>query len=273
MRYRGPLLVLLSFLLALPAMAAPWQASPDLDAAFARDGVQGTLLVYDEGGDRWLAHDAARARHRYLPASTFKLFNAMVALDTGAVKDEYEVIRWDGKQRGDPRNPIPEWNRDNSLASGIRYSTVWFYQEVARRAGQARMQQWIDKVGYGNRDIGGGIDHFWLGGALRISAEEQVGFLRRLADGTLPFSERAQEAVRRISITEAQPHYVLHAKTGWGSGAAADGKTDLGWYVGWVEARGRRWFFAMNMDLRDPADGAKRVGLVKDALARLGAID
>jgi hypothetical protein len=113
------------------------------------------------------------------------------------------VIRWDGKVRGLKDSPVAEWNRDNSLASGMRYSTVWFYQEVARRAGERRMQQWIDKAGYGNRDIGGGIDTFWLSGALRISAEQQIDFLRRLADDRLPFSPRAQEIVRRISITDA----------------------------------------------------------------------
>jgi beta-lactamase class D len=272
MRRWLPLLALLGCLLAPPATAAPWIERPDWTAAFDRAGLQGTMLVYDEQADRWLVHDADRAKRRYLPASTFKLFNALVALDTGAVKDEYETVRWDGKIRRIGGQPMPEWNRDNSLASGMRYSTVWLYQEMARRAGQARMQQWIDRAGYGNRDTGGGIDRFWLGGALRISAVEQIAFLRRLADGGLPFSARAQEAVRRISITEAQPRYVLHAKTGWGTQAAADGRTDLGWYVGWVEARGRRWFFAMNIDLRDPADAGKRVVLAKELLRQARAL-
>ncbi|TPG11420.1 class D beta-lactamase [Rhodanobacter glycinis] len=250
-----------------------WRDHPQWQSSFARAGVKGTLLVYDEKADVWHVSDAARSRQAFLPASTFKLFNALVALDSGAVKDEFEVIRWDGKVRGLKDSPVAEWNRDNSLASGMRYSTVWFYQEVARRAGEQRMQQWIDKAGYGNRDISGGIDTFWLNGALRISAEQQIDFLRRLADDKLPFSPRAQEIVRRISITESAPAYVLHAKTGWGT-QAAQNKTndDLGWYVGWVEHAGRRWFFAMNIDLPAPDDAAKRMPLTKQLLTQLGAL-
>ena len=133
----------------------------------------------------------------------------MVALDTGAVMDEYEVIHWDGVKR-----QFDGWNRDHSLASAMKFSAVWFYQEMARRAGQQRMQEWIDKVGYGNRDIGGGIDRFWLSGKLRISAVQQIEFLRRLAHGTLPFSQIAQEAARRITIVDDAPvcwtEYFLH---------------------------------------------------------------
>ncbi|MFC4763231.1 class D beta-lactamase [Dyella koreensis] len=270
-------LYLLSFALiglGRPVQAAPWQEHPEWRATFTKVGVPpGTMLVYDEKADAWHVLDAQRARHGYLPASTFKLFNALVALETGAVKDEYEVIRWDGKTRGPADSPITEWNRDNSLASGMRYSTLWFYQEVARRAGEQHMQAWIDKVGYGNRDISGGIDQFWLNGKLRISAEQQVDFLRRLADNKLPFSARAQETVRRISITESQPGYELHAKTGFGSDAAQNAAHDgLGWYVGWVEHDGRRWFFALNVDLPKFSDAPKRVALAKQLLTQLGAL-
>ncbi|SFR94546.1 beta-lactamase class D [Dyella sp. OK004] len=260
--------------LGRPAQAAVWQEHPEWRALFTKAGVPpGTMLVYDEKADAWHVLDAQRARHGYLPASTFKLFNALVALETGAVKDEYEVIRWDGKTRGPADSPIAEWNRDNSLASGMRYSTLWFYQEVARRAGEQRMQAWIDKVGYGNRDINGGIDHFWLGGKLRISAEQQVDFLRRLADNKLPFSSSAQEAVRRISITESQPGYELHAKTGFGNDAAQNAAHDgLGWYVGWIERDGRRWFFALNVDMPRFSDAPKRVALAKQLLTQLGAL-
>jgi len=132
-----------------------WREQPDWKAEFASRGVTGTALIYDERDDAFLVYDRARAVKPFLPASTFKVFNALVALETGAVKDEYEVIRWDGVKR-----KFDGWNRDHSLASAMKFSAVWFYQEMARRAGAQRMQEWIDKVGYGNRDIGGGIDQF-----------------------------------------------------------------------------------------------------------------
>jgi beta-lactamase class D len=250
------------------AADALWEEHPEWATQFSQRGVAGTAVIYEEASNRTLVFDRKRAQMRFSPASTFKVFNAMVALETGAVKDEYEVIRWDGVERR-----FPDWNRDHSLASGMKFSVVWFYQEMARRAGQRRMQHWIDEVGYGNRDIGGGIDRFWLSGALRISAVEEIGFLRRLAAGTLPFSARSQEAVRRITIQESAPEYVLHGKTGWAMHEDIQRDADLGWYVGWVERGGKRWFFAINIDMPRGADDApKRVAIGRALLASLGAL-
>lgn len=268
--------VLLALVISTGIHAAEWRERPDWGKVFAEAHVHGTMLVYDEAARTMEVFDANRARRPYLPASTFKVFNALVAIDTGAVADEFETIAWDGKVRSIGGKPMTEWNRANSLASGMRYSTVWFYQEVARRAGEQRMQSWIDKADYGNRDIGGGIDQFWLSGKLRISAEQQIAFLRRLADGTLPFSARAQEIVRRITIYEAGSGFVLHAKTGWGTHAAQtdadpDKSADIGWYVGWVEHAGNRWFFALNIDIAQADDAAKRTTIARTILTGAGA--
>jgi beta-lactamase class D len=248
--------------------AASWHEHPEWQSEFTDRGVSGTALIWDERADAFDVYDRARAETPLLPASTFKVFNALVALDTGAVKDEYEVIRWDGVQRR-----FDGWNRDHSLASGMKFSAVWFYQEIARRAGPQRMQEWIDKVGYGNRDIGGGIDRFWLSGKLRISAVQQIEFLRRLARGTLPFSARAQEAVRRITIVDAAPDYTLHGKTGWASKGDNGRDVDLGWYVGWIEREGRRWFYALNIDMPNGDDDtSKRQIIARALLAKSGAL-
>jgi beta-lactamase class D len=257
--------VLLAAVSALPAWAAEvWQVRPEWAEAFKAQSVTGTMLVYDEAVSRYEVFDRKRAETAFAPASTFKIFNALTALETGVIKDEHETLRWDGIQRW-----RADWNRDHDLASGMKYSVVWYYQEIARRIGQARMQSWIDRAGYGNRDISGGIDRFWLGrGGLRISAVEQIAFLRRLATDTLPFSARSQDIVRRITIVEQAEAYTLHAKTGWKS---VEGETDLGWYVGWVERDGKRWFFALNIDMTD-GDAPKRALLAKALLVKAGAL-
>jgi beta-lactamase class D len=257
-------------LLSFSAVAGEpqWREHPEWKTEFADRGIAGTALIFDEKENRFDVFDRARAETPFIPASTFKVFNALVALETGAVKDEYEVIRWDGVKRS-----FETWNRDHSLASAMKFSAVWFYQEMARRAGQARMQEWIDKVGYGNRDLGGGIDHFWLNGNLRISAVQQIDFLQRLARNTLPFSDRNQETVRRITIVDAAPNYVMHGKTGWAPAADAKRDVDLGWYVGWVERDGRRWFYALNIDMPKQGDDApKRTLLARALLERVAAL-
>ena len=261
------ILCLAALLLATTTHAAApaWAETPVWATVFAEAGVEGTLLVYDEQADTWRVHDATRAREGFIPASTFKIFNALVALETGAVADEFEVIKWDGEKRW-----LPIWNRDHSLASAMKYSVVWLNQEVARRAGAERMQHWLDAADYGNHDRGGSVDHFWLDGPLRITAEQQIAFLRRLADGTLPFAKRHQETVRRLTTIEDGPDYTLHGKTGWAT-KVHDGK-DLGWLVGWAERGGRRWFFALNIDMTDKEDGAKRHLIARRVLVDLGAL-
>ena len=262
--------VLLSALLFWPALAPArgdtWREHPEWATEFSGRGVSGSIVVYDEGAQAWHVFDRARAESRYSPASTFKLFNALVALESGAVADEHEVMRWDGVKR-----TFDDWNRDHTLASGMKHSVVWYYQAVARRIGAARMQAWLDRVGYGNRDIGGGIDRFWLDGALRISQVEQVRFLQRLATGSLPFRPDVQEAVRRIAIVEAAPGWVLYAKTGWALVGAE--QADFGWYVGWLERDGRRWLFALTIDMpRAREDAPKRISIARSVLARIGAL-
>ena len=262
--------VLLCALLLWPALALARGESgrdhPEWETQFSGRGVSGSIVVYDERAQAWHVFDRARAQARYSPASTFKLFNALVALEAGAVADEHEVMRWDGVKR-----TFDDWNRDHTLASGMKFSVVWYYQAIARRIGAARMQAWLDRVGYGNRDIGGGIDRFWLDGALRISQVEQVRFLQRLASGSLPFRPDVQEAVRRIAIVEAAPGWVLYAKTGWALVGAE--QADFGWYVGWLERDGRRWLFALTIDMpRAREDAPKRIAIARSVLARIGAL-
>jgi beta-lactamase class D len=206
---------------------------------FDARGVEGTFVLLDPARDVYLVHDEARARRGYLPASTFKVPNALIGLETGAIADEKEVFRWDGKPR-----PRPELERDHTLNTGMRDSVVWMFQEVARRVGKSRMKEWLDRLEYGNRDIGGGIDQFWLRGKLRVSAFQQVEFLHRLAEGRLPATQRAQRLVRDAMVVERTREHTLYGKTGTtGSGAG-----EVNWWIGWVERRGKPvGYFAMNL--------------------------
>ena len=118
-----------------------------------------------------------RADERLSPCSTFKIPNSMIALDSGAVRDENVSITWDGVVR-----EYPFWNCDHSMRSAIGVSTVWFYQEMARRIGEKKMREMVLRGGYGNMDTSRTLTDFWLGsGSLKISANEQADFLTNLA--------------------------------------------------------------------------------------------
>jgi beta-lactamase class D len=234
----------LALLLTFFAGSAAAQVQRETDVPATYFGrLTGAFVLFDLRHDTLTRYNPVECRTRYSPASTFKILNSLIGLETGVIPDEHFVIPWDGVERWNPA-----WNRDHDLASAIANSVVWYYQELARRVGIDSMQKYVAAAGYGNQDISGGISHFWLGSSLLISADEQVLFLRKLVEGTLPFSRRSLDIVRRITIVEKTPEYTLHGKTGL---ATPRDSSVVGWYVGWVERGPDLYLFALNLTSRD----------------------
>ena len=249
-RLASPLLLLFA---SLSAGATDTVARPQWQRHFDAQGVQGTFLLFEPRHDRYLVFNESRARQRFLPASTFKVPHAVIGLETGAIGDEHEVFRWDGKPK-----LRAAWERDQTLATAMRDSTVWTFQEIARRIGKASMREWLERLDYGNRDTGGGIDLFWLQGGLRVSAFEQVAMLHRLSEGRLPATQRAQRLVRQALLVEQTREYTLYAKTGT-TGRVRD---PVAWWIGWIERKGRPLaYFAMNYTPRPDTPYATRFAI------------
>ena len=235
-------------------------SSSDLESIFKSEMADGCFVISDLKANKKLTYNSARLDSSFLPASTFKIINSMIALETGAIKDENEMITWDGKKRF-----VKEWNQDHNLKSAIKYSVVWFYQELARRIGKEKMQHWVDTSQYGNQNIGGEIDYFWLNGDIRISANQQIDFLQKLYLNKLPFSKKNQEIAKNIMIVDQTPNYTIHAKTGW----AMRINKQIGWYVGYLEKGENVYFFAINMDIKNKDDAVKRKIIVSKILKQL----
>jgi beta-lactamase class D len=248
----------------------PVRERPDWRAAFDSAGVEGTFVLRRLDGDRDTVvdvHDAERARRPYLPASTFKIPNSLIALELGVVRDERQRFPYTW-----PKTDMALWNRDHTFATALKYSVVPVYQQIARQVGEARYREWLARLDYGNRDPGGGVDHFWLDGDLRISAVEQVAFLSRLAELRLPISELSQRIVHAMLVVEANSCYVLRAKTGRLGVSATRRVEPVGWYVGWVDTDTSTHVFAVNIDVKRPGDAAARQRVAKAVLARAGVI-
>lgn len=256
------LITLLIFFVTINAEAAGWVESPQIGGLFRGAEVNGTFVFYDVSADAFIGYNQARAETRFVPASTFKIPNTLIGLSVGAVGSVDEVLPYKG-----PEQPfIKDWGHDMGLREAIRLSNVPIYQELARRIGSEKMRDSIVRLDYGNREIGGAVDRFWLDGPLKISAIEQVRFLAGLAQGTLPFPREAQAGVREIVLLEQGSDWKLFGKTGW-QGAPDQG---VGWWVGWVERKGRTYAFALNMDIQKEPDANKRTELGKASLEALG---
>jgi beta-lactamase class D len=249
-------------------VAEPERVEVDLSHHFQALGAEGAFMLHDLSANRVVVHDPEGARQGFLPASTFKILNSLIALETGVLRDEHEIIPWDGVDRGD------WWNGDQAMTRAFQRSSVWFYQEVARRIGEERMREWVRRVGYGNADTGGGVDRFWLEGDLRISVEEQIDLLRRLYTGDLPFSERSQEIVRRVMLMEEGEGYVLRGKTGWAREFGPDGAVHTGWLVGLVERDDRAYLFATRIGSAERDFPMRRAQqeITQGALRQLGVL-
>ena len=232
---------------------------------FDENKVTGCFALLDNGTGKFTIYNLARYRDSsYLPASTFKIVNSLIGLQTGKISGDSMVIKWDGVKRR------PEWDKDLNMYNAFRVSAVNYYQEVARRIGKDTMQFWLDSIKYGTRQIRTQIDSFWLDNSLKITPDEQLGLVKKLYFNELtPFFRSYQETVKRAMLFEDEPNYRLGYKTGWGF---TEKDHSLGWVVGWIEENNHPYFFVLNIESPDRNfDMWKvRMKMLKDILKQLG---
>jgi len=226
-----------------------------------------TFVVYHPLSDQIIRHNPVRAKQRFIPASTYKIPNSLIALETGVAKGAEHVIPWDSAVKPTKGFWSHKWSKNQTLRSAIRLSVYWYYQALAREVGVERMQEYLDQFDYGNRDTGGGIDRFWLHGDLRISPNEQVRFLERMYNEKLGLSARSTRIVKEILVLEERVGYRLSGKTGT---ADVTPTSELAWLVGFVEREGDVWFYALNMEgdqvWEQWGSSSKRIALVRSLL-------
>lgn len=245
---------------------------------FKKYGIDSACFeLSDNNHDEIFIYNLTRASKRYTPASTFKIMNALIALETNVALDENLVIPWDKTIRS-----RAEWNKDMNMREAFKVSNVPYFQELARRIGQTEMQKYLDTVRYGNKRIGPKIDEFWLNDTLQISADEQVGLMKKLYFDKLPFAQRTQRIVRSLMLHEDSTNYKLYYKTGTNWSSADGGQKKLLWIVGFVdkketqigvvtkkpETNFKPYFFAMNFETSDTTMdyNATRLQILKDIL-------
>lgn len=235
----------------------------DLEKLFSERNIQGTIIISSLDGEVEYLYNQERSEQRFLPASTFKIPHTLIALEEGAIASEKEIIPWDGKER-----EWSSWNKDQSLETAFPVSCVWFYQELSKRVGNSKYLSHLEKMHYGNKLTGPDVTRFWLDGDLKISAREQIDFLKKCYKGQLSYKHEYIEIVKKMMIVEETPQAVVRAKTGW----AMSVNPQIGWYVGYVEIKDQVWFFATNIDIEKKSDAAYRKEITMEALKREGIL-
>lgn len=215
--------------------------------------INATIIISSLNTGKEHILNTERSEERFLPASTFKIPNTLIALQTGAIKDENEIIKWDGKDKG-----LSAWNKDQTLKTAFPASCVWFYQELAKRVGVETYTSYLNHISYGNKEIGSNVNAFWLEGDIRISAKEQIEFLRGVYEEKYSFDKEYYQILKAGMVEERTPEYILSGKTGWAKRVTPQ----IGWYVGYLETENDVWFFACNLDIKADEDAKNRKELV-----------
>lgn len=248
----------LSLLVFLLAIAIPVCAEDrKIAELFAQAGVDGTLVIESAGNSERVVHNEARAAKPLIPASTFKVLNTLMAVESGAIAGPESPIPWDGT-----KHAIAAWNQDQTLRSAFQVSCVWCYQALARRIGAQPYRETIRQIGYGQLQEPFDVETFWLDGSLTISAIEQVAFLKRVATRRLPFQPSTYDALEAVMLVNDAPGVQLYAKTGWSTRT----EPGIGWFIGYLRTDEETWAFALNMDTEGVQDLPLRQQLVLDAL-------
>lgn len=239
----------------------------DLKSIFDKYSVDGCFILYDQTGDEYILYHSSLCDTGYIPASTFKIPHTIIALEEGVIQDTNQVIKWDGHDW--PNEP---WNQDQTLKTAMKYSCVWVYMGFAAQIGLNKYQEYIHSFHYGNKNLAGPPNRFWLAGSFRISANQQIDFLRKFYNYELPdISRRSIDIVKDLIVIEQTDNYKFCGKTG---GGMLTDKDYIMWLVGYLEKDNNVYFYAMNFKTNDyNASSMARYSITKDILRALKLLE
>jgi beta-lactamase class D len=257
---------------SVPGGPEPVRVRPEWNTFLTDCHVTGCVLVFDRQRNEWATNDSTEIRRAALPASTFKIINLLIALETGVIRSEKDVVKWPGQTDTTRYGYRPEIYHDMSVEEAFRESAGWVFVELAKKIGKTRYRRYLRACGYGNEDLSEPGADFWNFGAFRVSPVQQVQLVRALYEGRLPFRAAHQQTVRRVMRTEEGAGYAIHAKTGW---TRADDQ-NTGWWVGYLERPEGVYFFATKLlqpRRQNRSDfGTCRKEITKAALRGLAAL-
>lgn len=274
MRWIAVYFLVLIFLLAA---CSPNNVTEDksLKKYFDSAGVTGCFGLFDNGQGNFTIYNLPRFKDSvYLPASTFKIVNSLIGLETGRINNENMVIKWDSVTRYYPGGDTAvAWNKDLSMKEAFLVSAVPYYQEVARRIGKDTMQKWLDTLGFGQRYgrfvIKNNLDTFWLDNSLKVTADEELGLVKKLYFDQLPFFKGTHKKVRTLMVQEDNANYTLSYKSGWGF---TENGHSLGWLTGWIEENKHPYLFVLQVESANHYFDMKpvRIKILKSILQQMG---
>lgn len=244
---------------ALPSHGVP---STDFHFKEAFGTGNGSFVLYDTAKDTWQIYNEAQAVRRSSPLSTYKIYSALLALESGVITPSQSYLPWDGQER-----QYPAWNAGQTLDTAMEHSATWYFQALDQKAGHGAIRDFIQKIGYGNQNIGKNTATYWGDSTLKISPVEQVELLRKFYYNEFGFSPENIDAVKKSICLSVTDYGTIYGKTGT---AEENGKNIAGWFIGYLETEGNVYFFAADIQNETQASGSVAAELTFSALASMG---
>lgn len=232
----------------------------DLSAYFG--GYEGCFVLYDLEEDSWRIYDMDHATLRVSPDSTYKIYDALFGLEAGVITPDDSFLAWDGTI-----HPFEAWNTDQTLESAMQSSVNWYFHAMDERIGTASVNDYIQKIGYGNKNMNSEFPTYWMESSLKISPVEQVELLIKLHANSFGFSSENIRAVKDAICLSTSDAGTLYGKTGTGR---VDEHDVNGWFVGYTETEGHTYFFATNISAGENAAGSNAAEITMSILPDLG---
>ncbi|MDR7128069.1 beta-lactamase class D [Algoriphagus sp. 4150] len=205
--------------------------------------MEGSIAIYAIEEQKWITSDTIGVKVETLPASTFKIINLLIALETKTISDENEIIKWVGSTDTIKYGHRPEIYHDMSVKEAFETSAGWVFVELAKKIGKDNYKEYLSKCRYGNNNLTQQDPDFWNFGDFAVSPLNQVEFLHALYEYRLPFSRESMDIVKNVMVAEQTANYTIRAKTGW----TRENNINTGWWTGYIETKKGTYIFATRL--------------------------
>lgn len=225
---------------------------PDWEEFF--DGINGSAVLYDPAENCYRVYNQEAAIIRRSPCSTFKIISSLLALEDGILDPDQSVRTWSGEIFWNE-----DWNRDINFDEAFRTSCVWYFRQLIDEIGKDRIQEGLDHLVYGNRDISDwegrlnsnnknpALTGFWIESSLKISPKEQTQVMERIFGGSSDYSEETIDRLMQVMLLpeSEKTGMMIYGKTGMGkvAGVVVDA-----WYTGFADRADGRVYFCVHLD-------------------------
>ena len=222
----------------------------------------GSFVLYDQSADKWNIYNMDHASTRVPPNSTYKIYDALLGLESGIITPEHSTFTWNGEPC-----PFESWESDQDLTSAIHNSVNWYFQAIDSQAGFQSVKTFLQTINYGNQNTGTNLNLYWTDFSLKISPIEQVELLQNFYQNNFHFDRKNIQAVKNALLLSTTSSGSLYGKTGTGR---VNGKDVNGWFVGYIESDNNTYYFATNIQAPSNATGSQATEITEAILSDFG---